>query len=703
LPSLNPDGHILTVDWFRKYKGTPFEGGPLPWLYHKYAGHDLNRDAFMLNMNENRNLARFFYTEWHPQVFLTMHQMGPRGPRFFVPPNYDPIDPNYDPLIWRQAALLGSSMALALEQANKRGVVSNALFDYYWPGYEDSAPLGHNTVCLLTEVASVRIAAPVTVAPQDLIGSPRGLPAYRPQTNFPNPWPGGTWRLRDVVEYDLAAVRGLMNGVAAFRQELLTNFYAMGRRAIDAGLNTEPFAYLIVPEQHDPDAAARLTNLLIDAQVDVQRALEPFRADGDAYPAGTDIVLMAQPYRAYAKTLLEVQKYPAPASPGREADRPYDVAGWTLPLQMGVEVKPIQRSFEPPTTTKLDRATIPPATVWGDRRAAYFLVDARGNGGAIAANRVLAAGLQTTWLTSPAEVEGYTYARGSLVVRGDRNAPAIIDGITKQLGLRAAGIKGRAPANTMPLAAPRVGLYRSWVENVDEGWTRWLLEQYEFPYRTLWDTDLRLGNLRDEFDVIILPDAPPERILTGHAPGTMPPEFTGGIGEPGKVALEQFVKAGGTLVALDSAGDLAIDAFHLPLRNVARAASPEQFLCPGSILRLDLDAAQPLAYGMRPQTAAFFAFSAAYETTEGRTADGQGGGGAPAVHVVGRYGARDLLLSGYLSGEALIAGRAAIVEVRQGAGRVVLLGFRVQHRAQSHATFRLLFNAILTSGRTQTK
>ena len=168
IPSLNPDGHRLVVDWYQKQKGTPFEGGPMPWLYHKYAGHDLNRDAFMMNMAENRNLARFFYTQWHPQVFLTMHQMGANGPRFFVPPNVDPIDPNYDPLLWRTAGLLGSAMALELQRDGKSGVVSNAMYDYYWPGYEDSAPLGHNVVCLLTEVAAVKVATPVTVAPADL-------------------------------------------------------------------------------------------------------------------------------------------------------------------------------------------------------------------------------------------------------------------------------------------------------------------------------------------------------------------------------------------------------------------------------------------------------------------------------------------------------------------------------------------------------
>ncbi len=323
IPSLNPDGHRLVVDWYLKQKGTPYEGGPMPWLYHKYAGHDLNRDAFMMNMAENRNLARFFYTQWHPQVFLTMHQMGANGPRFFVPPNVDPIDPNYDPLLWRTAGLLGSAMALELQRDGKSGVVSNAMYDYYWPGYEDSAPLGHNVVCLLTEVAAVKVATPVTVAPADLRAGVKGLPDYRPQINFPDPWPGGDWTLRHIVEYDLTAVRGLLYAVSAYREPILQNFYEMGRRAVEAGRRGGPFAFLVLPEQHDALAVAKLEELLIQGGVEVHRALEPFRADGEPYPEGTDIILMSQPFRAYVKTLLERQQYPGRRlAPGGAPERP---------------------------------------------------------------------------------------------------------------------------------------------------------------------------------------------------------------------------------------------------------------------------------------------------------------------------------------------------------------------------------------------
>jgi hypothetical protein len=684
IPSLNPDGHRLVADWYQKQKGTPFEGGPMPWLYHKYAGHDLNRDAFMMNMAENRNLARFFYTQWHPQVFLTMHQMGANGPRFFVPPNVDPIDPNYDPLIWRTAALLGSAMALELQRDGKSGVVSNAMYDYYWPGYEDSAPLGHNVVCLLTEVAGVKVATPVSIAAADLRAGVKGLSDYRPQINFPDPWPGGDWTLRHIVEYDLSAIQGLLKAVSAYREPIVQNFYEMGRRAVEAGRRGGPFAFLILPEQHDALATAKLEELLVLGGIEVQRALEPFRADGEPYPAGTDIILMSQPFRAHAKTLLERQAYPGRRqAPSGSPDRPYDVAGWTLPLQMGVNVLTIERYFEPPPMSRLQTAAVTAANVWGERRADYYLIDGRGNGGAIAVNRLVAAGAAPAWITAATTVGGFRYEAGSIAVANVKGLETVVAGIASELALRADGMRGKLPANTKPVGRARVGLYKPWVENIDEGWTRWVLERHQFSFVSLSDAQVRAGALRSQFDAIILPSAPAERLMMGHPADAVPAEYAGGLGQAGADALKAFVQEGGSLVCLDQSCELAISALNLDLHDVAREAG-DKFFCPGSIVRIDLDPAQPLAYGMPAQTAGFFAFSSAFRPQAGAA-------------TVATYGQKDVLLSGWLEGEQAIAGQAAVVEANAGAGRVVLLGFRVQHRGQSLATFRLLFNALFTS------
>jgi hypothetical protein len=688
IPMLNPDGHRRVVDWYNTHLGTPFEGGPMPWADHRYVGHDINRDAFMMNLAESRNLSRFFYTEWHPQVFLTMHQMEPGGARFFAPPNEDPINPNYDPIIWREAGLLGSAMTLELERDGHAGVLSNALYDYYWPGYEDSAPLGHNTVGLLTEAARVKVATPIALRPEELRGGQKGFAYYGPHVNFPNPWPGGSWTLRHIVDYDLSAVRGLLRAASAYREEIVRNFYEMGRRAVEAGGRGAPFAFIVPPEQFDRLAAARLKQVLLDSGVEIHHALEPFRADGEPYNAGSDIILMAQPYRAYVKTLLERQDYPRDRSaPSGRNGRPYDVVAWTLPAQMGVDVRTIERWFEVPATSRMTSAAAGSLPVWGERKPAFYVVDGRATAGAIAANRLLAASAQTGWLTAPLEINGYGYGPGSLVVPGDRVVQPVVEDIARELGLRVDGVRGKRPATMRPLSQARVGLYRPWFELDDEGWTRWILERYEFPFSTLRDEELRAGDLRSRFDAIVLPSAPPEWLVDGQPGEQVPPEYAGGLGEAGVLALVAFVQAGGTLVCLDEAGGLAIDAFKLPLRDVAREHDTE-LVAPGSIVRVELDPRQPLSYGMPAQVAGFFSFSSAYEILEAPA-----GGLVPAA----RYAERDLVLSGWIDGEQTVAGRAAIVEASVGAGRVVLLGFRVQHRGQSLATFRLLFNALFTA------
>ena len=698
IPSLNPDGHRLVTEWYEKTKGTRWEGGPMPWLYQKYAGHDINRDAFMLNLSENRNLARFFNGDWHPQVFLTMHQMEDNGPRFFVPPNTDPIDPNSDPLIWRTAALLGGAMAMQLQRDGRSGVVTSAKYDYYWPGFEDSAPIGHNTVCLLTEVASVDIATPVTVPATELRAGFKGLQEYRPQINFPDPWPGGRWTLRDIVDYDLSAVRGLLYAASAYRSQLVQNFYDMGSRAVAKGREGGPFAFIIPPDQRDAYTAAKLEALLIDGGVEIQRALEPFRADGEPYPEGTDIVFMAQPFRAFAKTLLEVQRYPARRlSPNGPPERPYDVAGWTLPLQMGVQVVTIERTFQPPSVTRLTAPTIPPGTVWGERRPTYWVLEGRGNGAALALNRLVAAGATPFWTTRPIEGLGFTYAPGSIVIPYSKAVEPLMPTVTAALGLRADGMKGKVPTeNLQPIGRARVALYKPWTASIDEGWTRLLLEKFEFTFESITDRDMRAGNLRARFDAIILPNVTADRLTTGNTEGAMPPEYTGGLGDQGIEAIKAFVQAGGSLIALGASGALPINAFDIPLRDSAR--DQERLFVPGSVVRLTLDPAQPLTYGMTPETAAFFAFSSVYAQL------GQGAGTTngtpaqhPAVRTIATYGERNVLLSGWLEGEELIAGRTAIAEAQVGSGRVVLFGFPVQHRAQSYATFRLLFNALFSA------
>ena len=362
------------------------------------------------------------------------------------------------------------------------------------------------------------------------------------------------------------------------------------------------------------------------------------------------------------------------------------MAGWTLPHQMGVRVERIEAPFDAPLISRIDRVMTMPAWPLGYPKPDYYLVDARGTAGAIAANRLLAAGLDVAWTSGMVTQDGSTYRPGTLIVRPVGAARQPVERLARELGLRVFGARGRMPASR-PVVRARVALYRPWNDAIDEGWTRWLLERYEFPFTTLRDAAARAGNLRAAFDVIILPGIPAQRLIEGNQAGSLPDEYVGGLGQAGVAALSAFVQAGGTLVCIDSSAQLAIDALQLPVKNAVAGLPAEQFFCPGSIVRLEVDGFQPLGFGMLTDNAAFFSFSSAYDATPG-----------PNLRVIARYGDKDILLSGWLEGEQAIAGRAAVVEAKAGLGRAVLIGFRAQHRGQSMATFRLLFNAILTSG-----
>jgi hypothetical protein len=338
--------------------------------------------------------------------------------------------------------------------------------------------------------------------------------------------------------------------------------------------------------------------------------------------------------------------------------------------------------------------------VWGEKKPGYWVVDAPGNAAAIAVNRIVAAGAAARWTNAPISVDGFEYPAGSIVVPYVKGAEPVMPKIAAELGLRVDGVKGKPPAGTDPIGRARVAVYKPWVENIDEGWTRWVLEQYEFKFATITDADIRAGNLGAKYDAIVLPNAPADRLVSGNPAGSVPAEYAGGLGPDGVDALRVFVRGGGTLVCLAQSGGLAIAAFELPISDVTRDADDRLFV-PGSILKLRLDPSKPLAYGMRPDTAAFFAFSSAFDIAPApvRAAAGHGGdvGGPSAIETIARYGDKDILLSGWLEGESLIASRAAALQATIGTGRVVLFGFPVQHRGQSHATFRLLFNALFTA------
>jgi len=661
VPSMNPDGLDTVVAWYRQYKGTRYEGGPLPWLYHPYVGHDNNRDWFMLTQVETRLVTRVLYHDWFPEVVYDVHQMGSNGPRLFLPPFADPVNPNLDPMLVEATNLVGTAMASALSDSGYTGVAHQVSFDLWWHGGFRSVPARHNMIGILSEAASARLASPITLTEEALRQPARGI-------NYPAPWAGGTWRIGDIARYELVAARALVRLAAHERQAFLDRFVALGRRAVEAGRQGDPFAYLLPPGARDPEARARLATVLLQGGVEVLRAESAFSADGQAYPAGTLVVPMAQPFRSHAKDLLEPQRYPM-----IEGKPPYDVAGWTLPFTMNVPAVTVRAPFAA-RLTGVDSVPVPPGRVVGS--GDVYALSNRTNGESSAIAALLAAGQQVT------------VAGESVFVRGPR-ARTILSSFATSRGFTTGATRAPRAGGAARRRLPRIAIYQPWTATIDEGWTRWLFEQYGIAYTTVHDSDLRNGKLRDRFEVIVLPDESAERLLHGLDSTRIPVQYAGGMGDAGAAALSAFVRDGGTLVCLDGASDFAIAQLGLPVANVltGEASGPQssRFYAPGSVFAMALlGQLSPVTLGVPDSLDVYFQNGGAFEVrSPGR--------------VLARYTA-DPLRSGYVQHVERIEGKAALVEVPVGRGRVVLFGFRPQFRGQTQGTFKLLFNAVLLSG-----
>jgi hypothetical protein len=726
-PSVNPDGQVMVIDWYNKNLGTEFENAPMPWLYHKYTGHDNNRDSYMLTQIETQYVTRILYKDWFPLAFLDEHQMGSGGARIFVPPFDDPVNPNIDAAIMSTSNVLGMHMFNALNQAGYDGAKYGEGFTWWWQGSAKNGAWFHNMAGLLTETASVRTATPVEqqrarlfqVAPREsLEGGPgaamadlrRPLPPPTdtwPRTNYPRPWLGGTWHLRDIVDYEMVISLALLDAAAAHRSMLQRNFYNLNRKAIEAGRKGDPFAYILPPEQHDPGAAAKLLDVLDQAGIEIYRAKAAFKADGRDYPTGSFVIPMAQPFRNYAKDLLEPQRYPMkPTRPGEAPERPYDVTGWTLPFQMGVIAIEVARPFEA-QMERVSPVPMPEGKLGGATKAAKgkvltYLLPHEWNASAKAVNRLLkSAGAQgdyeVFWAAEDFRAGDKNCPAGTIIVRGKpgRDLSNVLLPIAKETNVEITATDAGVTVPVWKLRAPRIGLYQPWTASMDEGWTRWLLEQYDFPYTTLHDAEIRAGNLAEKFDVIVFASQAKSSILNGNRSAGVRPEHRGGIGPEGSRAIEEFVRAGGTLVTFGAASDLAIDELGLPVRNVLRGVTADKFYCPGAILQILVDNRHPVGYGMPAETSGYFLNSPAFELAAPFTTS--------TARALVRYPTTNPLQSGWLGGPEYLYNAVGAAEVSLGKGRVILLGFAVQFRAQPHATFKLLFNALHWSAATPPK
>jgi hypothetical protein len=598
IPSLNPDGVDMVAQWYRESVGTPWEGSPPPSLYHHYTGHDNNRDWYSLTQIETRNVVERVLNVWHPQILHDIHEQGPHGSRYFVPPWTDPIEPNVDPLLTAATNSLGTAIAWELLRQGKKGIVVNSLYDAWSPARAYAHY--HGGVRVLSETASARLATPVDVLPAEL-QSPAGDGPVAPSWNNPVPWPGGRWGLADILDYMESGALALLRSAAGSREAWLENFVSVGERAV-AGWPEWPRAWIVPAGQENETGVSELTRILRTAQVEIDVAASDLSVGESTYRAGSLVVGMRQPYAAFAQMLLAPQAYPGTLEyPGGPPRVPFDVTAHNLPLFLGLRADPVRRMPE--------------------------------------GELVRMEGLPTP---SPRHVPGLSAEPGLLV-----------------------------------------GLYQPWVPATDEGWTRWLFDGYEVPYATLHDQQIKQGDLTRRFTSIVLPSIESEVLDDGWAPGSMPVEFTGGLGSAGVEALRAFVEAGGTLVALGRSASWAAERLNLPVVDRLRDQPKEVFFAPGAQISLQVDTTTAVGWGMQPHTAAWIEGGAAFDLPAN----------SPAV-TVATYGNRPRVLSGWVHGTNSLAGALAVVEIPLGLGRIVLFGIDPQQRGLSLATLPLLFNAL---------
>src|SRR5829696_1367306 len=714
-PTINPDGQQMVAEWYMKNVGTPYELSGLPQLYQEYVGHDNNRDAYMLNMVESRAIEHT-WRQWEPQIVYVHHQVGPFPTRIWLPPFSEPVGVEAPAVIAREVNMLGMAMAKALDEKGQRGATHmGTAFDAWYPGYIDYAPIFKNIAAYWTETALYQYATPHEYTVNDL---PQNYQDLRPQSLYSSPWKPGWWRLRDAVDYMETASLATIEYASKYKDSLLMNRYRAGREQIAAGKDKAPFAYVVPQDQRDPVAAVELLRRLAFGGLRVSQLSDAASIDGTSYPAGTWVVPTDQEFAAMAREVLDVQRYPDLRQyPGGPPERPYDAAGWTLPLQMGVRVMAAATPLDADVRAKMKLLGPPndakvrpvPYSAAAEDAATFDSVPGAGfdtHAGAAAivppAGRITGAG--TSLSLDPAQNNTYrainrAWAGGAAVhfSNGRYLVSGLAEGQQEELVKSLALVAERSGASGTPVTKPRIGMFRPWSGSMDEGWTRWILEQYGFDYVTLRPADFKTP-LTGKVDAVILADdarLPIEGAAAGRGRGgaggpgrEVRPEYAARLSPPDLALFEQFVRAGGTVICLNTASTFAIQQFKLPVRNVVAGLRSDEFFMHGTIVEVTPDPTHQVMAGLPGKAAVFADNSPVFETLEG---------------FKGRVLASYLetgtpLLSGYLIGEEYVNGKAAALEVEVDRGRVILLGFRPGWRGQPFGTFKVLFNAALFAG-----
>jgi hypothetical protein len=710
----NPDGNDLVADWYmRNPDPSARSAAGLPRLYQKYIGHDNNRDFFASTQAETENINRVLYHEWLPQILYNHHQSGPAGTVVWSSPQRDPYNYNLDPLLILGLQALGTHMHQRLASEGKPGatMASGGAYDGWWNGGIRNTGNFHNIIAILTET----------------IGSPTPMRIpYVPARQLPsrdNPYPIAPqeWRFRQSVEYSLSFNRAVIDYASRNREHLLLNIYKMGQRSIQRGSEDtwtpspsrilatkanepeawaslrrpglrDPRGYIIPANQPDFLTAIKFINALREVNVTVHRATSDFHVQGKAYPMGSFVVMTAQAFRPHVLDMFEPQDHPNVIPyPGAPPTPPYDNAGWTLAFQMGVQFDRILEAFDGPFE-KVTEWNVKPAPSTTPAIPGTLVLDRRQNDAYRALNRLLAG-----------NVRDIALGPDRFLVHGDtRSMVARIADLG--VSVQTVKIDRAGPWN---LRAPRIGLWDQYGGSMPSGWTRWILEQFEFPFARVFAPELDAGSLNAKFDALIFVDGaiPPAgdggggrgRGGRGAAPldpSQVPAEYRAHLGrvtaEQTIPRLREFVEAGGSLIAIGSSAENLVRHLDLPLENhLVEGGSPlprAKYFVPGSVLTAAIDQRHPIAAGMPARADFFFDNSPVFRLTDASTG---------AVRPIARFDTDAPLKSGWAWGQQHLKGGIVAAEVTLGKGRVYLFGPEILHRAQPHGTFKLLFNALL--------
>ncbi len=756
----NPDGMELVSNWYmRESDPKKRSTSGIPRLYQKYTGHDNNRDSYMVTQPETENMSRIMYREWFPQIMYNHHQTGPSGLIVFIPPFRDPPNYNYDPLILLGIEAVGVAMQSRLAAEGKPGAGTRGVASYsiWFNGNLRTTGYFHNQIGILTEIKGNPTPLELNFNPDRLL----------PSTDIPFPVQPKTFHFREAIEYSITMNRAIMDYASRNKETLLYKRYLMGKNSIERGNrdhwtihpkivdevnkaiaaerntsrggntnfqgrrrsapikfydmfrkpeNRDPRAFILPSDQADFPTATKFVNTFIKNGVTVHQASADFKVAGKSYPAGSYVFKNAQAFRPHIMDMFEPQDHPNDfLYEGGPPRAPYDNAGYTLSFQMAVEFDRILEGLDGPFK-KIEGLAKPfPGKVTGTGKVAGFLLSHEVNDGAIATNRLLKDGHEIYWLTEPASANGKTYPAGTIYIKRKSSTKAKLETLSAELGLYFDGIKNKPSGNALKLRTVRIGLWDRYGGSMPSGWTRWLLEQFEFPFEVVYPKELDAGNLNKKFDVLVfvtgaIPSASGNsgtRARFGNRQGpdinTIPAQYRNRIGNvtPDTTIpkLLEFMERGGTILTIGRSTNLSGFA-KLPLGNHmvdgnGNNLPSEEYYVPSSILQVRVDNTRPIAYGLKDRLDIFFSNSPVFRLHP--EADKKG------ITPVAWFDSDKPLRSGWAWGQHHLYGGVTIAEAVVGQGNLYLFGPEILFRAQSHGTFKLFFNGIYLSGAKQVK